>query len=551
MPFVSVAGLPGKVYVPEKNPDGEKKHPCPDCFSCQMCCDTRCAVCRCGKKNAGRPLITLKATGSETTEFSDLDWRIQTGQHWILFGPTGSGKSALAAALAGKPRRPGMEARYYFDDPARYPRGRSHYAHDEIISVSADDNGRGRFGDGFYQARWHSMLETSSPRVRDFLFDSNEPGSDNETHLLENLAVDQLLDRRLIHLSSGEQHKIRIARALLRNPRLIIFKEPFSGLDAPSRKTLRRLIENLLSSATPQLVLSVSRPQDLVQGFTHAVRLENRHVVAMGKINDVLAPQPVQPESPPRFETLSGCSAAAEGETIAQGNVGELVRLTDVTVTYGSVRVLDRVNWTMRKNEHWAILGPNGAGKSTLLSLVTADNPQAYANDITLFGMKRGSGESIWDIKKHIGWMAPELRMFYPGDTPCVRVVCSGFYDSIGLFRNPTPDQEEAACKTMASFEISDLEKRPFHQISAGQQRMALIARAMVKKPDLLILDEPCQGLDAQKREMIIGMLDRLTGQTATRLIYVTHYAEEIPRSITHALFLESGRVTGCGRLTK
>jgi len=182
-----------------------------------------------------------------------------------------------------------------------------------------------------------------------------------------------------------------------------------------------------------------------------------------------------------------------------------------------------------------------------LLSLILADNPQAYANDITLFGKRRGSGESIWEIKQSIGWVAPELHLYYPRSATCLDVVCSGFFDSVGLYRRPSAHQRESASAWLRTLGL-DCAEAVFAEVSEGEQRLALLARAMVKNPALLVLDEPCQGLDAGNRDRVLQAIDSIGGDK-TSLIYVTHRGDELPRRITRVLSLNQGRVVGQAEL--
>jgi molybdate transport system ATP-binding protein len=222
--------------------------------------------------------------------------------------------------------------------------------------------------------------------------------------------------------------------------------------------------------------------------------------------------------------------------------------MKDTIVTYGDTVVLQNINWTMRHEENWAVLGANGAGKTTLLSLILADNPQSYANEITLFGKRRGSGESVWDIKQKIGWVSPELQAFHQKRTPCLNVVCSGFFDSVGLYKTCSPEQIDTAKHWMQSFGISDLAGHPLGTVSVGEQRLVFLARALVKNPLLLIFDELGQGLDYRNRRRILDLLDQLCLQTQVNLIYVTHHYDEMPQAITHVLKLEQGRIREKGQ---
>jgi molybdate transport system ATP-binding protein len=234
---------------------------------------------------------------------------------------------------------------------------------------------------------------------------------------------------------------------------------------------------------------------------------------------------------------------AASTRSVAPASGAEaVVELRSVTVRYGDAIILDRVNLTVRKGEHWALLGPNGAGKSTLLSLLLADNPQAYANHVCLFGRQRGSGESIWEIKARIGWVAPELLAHYPPSWPCLDVVLSGFHASMGLFRGCTGQEMERGRQVLSTLGLESEANQPLQELSQGTQRLVLLARALVADPELLILDEPCQGLDARHARLVTSAVDRLASEGRASVIYVTHHEEEIPACITHVLRLAAGR---------
>ena len=217
--------------------------------------------------------------------------------------------------------------------------------------------------------------------------------------------------------------------------------------------------------------------------------------------------------------------------------------LNDGVVSYNDRPVINHLSWTVNPGEHWQIVGPNGAGKSTLLSLVTGDHPQGYSNDLTLFGRRRGSGETIWDIKKHIGYVSSSLHLDYRVSTNVRNVILSGYFDSIGIYQAVSDKQHKLVQQWL---DILGIDKRtadaPFHSLSWGQQRLALIVRALVKHPTLLILDEPLQGLDPLNRQLVRRFVDVLIGEGATQLLFVSHHAEDAPDCITHRLaFVPSG----------
>src|SRR6185503_9316 len=224
-----------------------------------------------------------------------------------------------------------------------------------------------------------------------------------------------------------------------------------------------------------------------------------------------------------------------------------IVKMNNVHIQYGDKVILDGINWQIMPGERWALLGPNGAGKSTLLSLINGDNPQAYANDIVLFDRKRGTGESIWDIKSKTGFVSPELHQYFPTDNSCLQVIESGYYDTIGLFRQSSKAKAETALRWMKALEIEKYARVLLKNIPASAQRLCLLARALIKNPDLLIFDEPCQGLDAHQQHHFKTLVDTICGMSKVTLIYVSHYQQEIPESVTKVLRLDKGLLAESG----
>jgi molybdate transport system ATP-binding protein len=217
--------------------------------------------------------------------------------------------------------------------------------------------------------------------------------------------------------------------------------------------------------------------------------------------------------------------------------------MVQVTIRYGEKTVLNNINWEVKKGECWHVSGPNGSGKSTLLSLVTADNPQAYANELYLFDQRRGRGESIWDIKRRIGFVSPELHLFFDQSATCFEVIASGLFDTIGLFRQLSATQQEQVTACMELLQLSSIRTKRLFQLSLGQQRMVLLGRALVKNPPLLILDEPAQGLDEAQTSYFKNLVSYICEHFNTTLVYVSHYAQDIPSCVTHYLELEEGKI--------
>jgi molybdate transport system ATP-binding protein len=219
------------------------------------------------------------------------------------------------------------------------------------------------------------------------------------------------------------------------------------------------------------------------------------------------------------------------------------VRMLNVDVQYGGKKILDGINWEIGKGACWALTGQNGAGKSTLLSLITADHPQAYANDIFLFDRKRGSGESIWEIKQKIGYLSPELQLYFDPMATVYSAVASGLFDTIGLFRTLNTEQEKYVWEWLEYLDVTNFASRLLKSLPAGLQRMILLGRAMFKRPPLLILDEPCQGLDAEQTAFTISLIDQYCRRFGAGLIFVSHYKEDFPTCIRQTLHLDNGRM--------
>ncbi len=570
MPFQNIPGLPGKLYVPRKNPDAPKKHNCPDCFSCQMCSDDRCRICRSGCREDRRPLFSIDAAavreGGETL-FAHTSWRVFPDQRWAVIGPTGSGKSILLDALQRKRPIADGSIRYFFgEDGAGAGDGHSCFSPGQILRVSPGTSACGKTaGAGFHQGRWHSMEAGAWPLVKSFLDPENigkkspyevvprprepEQALALRDMLLAELDAEYLLGRRLHHLSNGELRKVLIIQALMRNPKLLIIENPLSGLDEKSRDSMKRILERLSAAAAASILIACASPGEMPGCITHVLYVSGGRVLGRGKKEEVRIPSGLHPAA--GFP----CERAAESVFCPPSVPGKpdpgsrtLIDMRHVFLRYGETAVLSDICWQMRAGQHWAILGPNGAGKSSLLTLVLADNPQAYANDIRIFGIRRGSGENIWEIKQHMGWVASELQRACPGGFSCLQVVCSGFFDSVGLYREPAGKQLQTAEEWMRALQIRYLAEHRFDAASEGEKRLVLIARALVKNPLLLVLDEPCMGLDPLQRSRIRCLLEALCRSRGVHLIYVSHQPEEIPEAVTHVLQLENGRIAASGR---
>ena len=498
--------------------------------------------------------------------FKQIEWQLRGDEQWAVVGPNGSGKSTLAKALLRTIPIYEGEISYFFDSTGDgKPTPRSYFEQGEVIRISPSSHRTLIRGSGYHQSRWNSIGSLNQPSVSEILSGRNieqftrfhvGPTRTDETVYLkrrdeavELLDIHYLLDRKVTHLSNGETRKVLIAQALMQGPKLLILDDPFSGLDNQTRQTIKTAVDELFAQGEMRILLITARMDEIPDGITHVLRVADCEISEMGprqKILDHGLLAHLDDQSLVTGDDLK-LNLAASGSEIPP-NRGILVEMKDVRVTYGDVQVLQNINWQMNSGENWALFGPNGAGKTTILSLILADNPQAYSNHISLFGKRRGSGESIWEIKQKIGWVSPELHVYYHRSISCLNVVQSGFHDSVGLYKNCTDEQTETARQWLRSIGIEDLAERVFGSLSVGEQRLVLICRALVKNPGLLILDEPCQGLDFKNRSTVISLLDQICREIPVNMIYVTHHFDEIPDAITHILKIENGRIVSADK---
>ena len=387
----------------------------------------------------------------------------------------------------------------------------------------------------YYQQRWNAHDQDDAPVVRDLLGTIKDDALKQQ--LFDLFRIEPMLEKKIILLSSGELRKFQLTKTLLTSPRILIMDNPFIGLDAATRNLLFQLLDELTRLASLQIVLVLSMLDDIPSFITHVVPVSNRTVGPKMTREEYLKAFREQ-DTAQSFDELQQRILNYPYEH-ANYDSAEVVRLNKVSIRYGDRTILKDLDWTVMRGQKWALSGENGAGKSTLLSLVCADNPQSYACDISLFGRKRGSGESIWEIKKHIGYVSPEMHRAYLKNLPAIEIVASGLHDSIGLYKRPKEEQMSVCEWWMDIFGIAALKDRPFLQLSSGEQRLALLARAFVKDPELLILDEPLHGLDTYNRRRVKKVIEAFCQRRDKTLIMVTHYENELPATITHRLHLE------------
>lgn len=448
-----------------------------------------------------------------------IDWTICEGEQWAVVGPNGAGKTLLAGVLQKKYAFRSGEHIFMSGKPVSEVV--KSIAFKDIYSLADCRN-------SYYQQRWHSTETEDMPTVSEVL--SEYKDTENLNELLSLFGISDLLPKKLIFLSSGELRKFLVVRTLLSRPEILILDNPFIGLDAPSRDLLVDMLGKMTELHGTQVILLLSNPADLPDMITDVLPVLNRKCLSPMKREEFLENKELLDELFP--DRVSGAiDLPVNGEKeISAYDVA--FRMEKVCIKYGSRTILKDLDWEVKCGEKWSLSGPNGAGKSTLLSLVYADNPQSYANTLYLFDRKRGSGESIWEIKKRIGYVSPEMHLYYMENVPAIQIVGSGYFDSVGLFRKCNAEQEEGALKWMKIFGIDNLKDRSFMTLSSGEQRLALLARAFVKDPDLIILDEPLHGLDISNKKLAASVIESFCSRPGKTLIYVTHYPNELPECV-------------------
>ncbi|MBQ8530126.1 MAG: ATP-binding cassette domain-containing protein [Parabacteroides sp.] len=454
-----------------------------------------------------------------------VNWQIDEGQQWAVIGPNGAGKTLIADILQRKFALKEGEVRWGYEGSASD--GVKSIAFKDIYSLADCRN-------SYYQQRWHSTESDEMPTVAELL---GEHAEEEDFHqILSLFGIEEFLPKKIIFLSSGELRKFLVIRTLLKRPRVLILDNPFIGLDAPSRAVLVDMLQRMTHLEGVQVILLLSNPEEIPEMITHVLPVKQRRCFPTCTREEFLQHSQLIAELFP----TEGVNAVervapivlplAEPKEPATHEV--TFRMEYVSIKYGNRTILKDLDWEVKNGEKWALFGPNGAGKSTLLSLIYADNPQSYANTLYLFDRKRGSGESIWDIKKRIGYVSPEMHLFYMENVPTLRIVGSGFFDSIGLYRKCTEEQEKIALAWMHLLGIEELKERSFLTLSSGEQRLALLARAFVKDPDLIILDEPLHGLDVSNKKRAAAIIEQFCARPGKTLIYVTHYPQELPACV-------------------
>ncbi len=453
--------------------------------------------------------LKLKTPAGDWFPLPDID--ICDNTCTVICGPNGSGKTFYSRVIAGE-----IEPRYG---------ERKEYALPETkIGLVSFDAGVRLIEDE--KRNDESDLNGGAPDLGRSVavYLDYEHHKADEDNFLHRFNLERLIDRGLRALSSGELRKVMILKQLSYNPRLLILDDPFDGLDIQAQKELHELLEELIQHCA--LILITGRRSDVPEITTNLILLKDpagSHEFT--GINHAAVEVWERLNSEERHPPLGNDSKS-------------LIEMKNVSIAYGGNQVLKDISWTVREGEAWKISGPNGAGKTTLMELINGDNPKAFGQDLYLFGKKKGTGEAVWEIKKRIGHVSPALHMRQLMGTPVLDVILSGFFDTIGLYDEPHTKHIDEAMEWADLFGVQNVVKKSMRQLSFGTQRIVLIIRSLIKRPTLLLLDEPCHGLDDQNTAAVLEAAQVIAEKQLSTLLYVSHVAEHHIPAITHQVQL-------------
>lgn len=470
--------------------------------------------------------------------FESLDFQWEKGQQWAIIGDSGRELTAFLETLRGNTVVSNGEIHRPFAlsyISKKNQKGEVHSFRDlmSYVSQSYEFRNRSHQQNFYFQQRFNSSESEDTATVREYLLQdkSKIPGPWTLENVVRLLHLEQLQDKSLLKLSNGETRRLALALGLMRQPELFLMDQPMTGLDLKSRQEFGDFLKVLIGEGV-QVILTTSA-NEIPDGITHIGRLNQSGIeqiwpAAAYHLSEKSSSSPtwdwnllnkLLPKSLPQRESI--------------------IRMESVSIGYGQKQILKNLNWEVKPGDRWLLKGSNGSGKSTLISLLIGENPQAYSQNFWLFDRKRGTGESIWEVKRPTGFVAPELSRYFPANQTCRKVILSGLFDTVGLFKKVTEEQEALAWEWIKLFKLQNLAEMPLNRLSLEHQRWTLLARALIKKPELLILDEASQGMDEFQRRLFRTTVEKIVVFSPITLIYVSHYFEDVPSQVDKILNLE------------
>ncbi len=471
-------------------------------------------------KQASIIVNNITATQFGKQVLNNISFTINQQEQLAIVGPGGSGKTSLAKAIAGLLFTSGTVQ--FLNNNTPYKPLIAYVSQLETLKNLSNVT------DFYYQQRFNSTENEDSLTLLQELSRDNHNQTDIQ-YWLDTFSLGHRTNSPLLQLSNGELKKMQLIKHLLKRPDVLILDNAFVGLDVQSREQLEQQLTNLAQKGLN--IISICSEHQIPAYVTHVA------VIKDGSLQQLISKNKFVPSQTKNHFSATGLPALQKVKFD-----GAVIEMHNVSIRYGQVQILQQINWKVKSGECWALKGANGAGKSTLLSLVTADNPQAYSQNISLFGKRRGTGESIWDIKSKIGFVSPELHKYFDITTTAYNAIGSGFFDTMGLFRQLNTEQHQAVTAWLKYFNLSGVQHKSLSLLSASEQRLILIARALVKNPVLLVLDEPTQGLDDEQVARLINLINTIHAKTKVSIVFTSHYATETPACVSHVIELKSGK---------
>ncbi|UZD22094.1 ATP-binding cassette domain-containing protein [Algoriphagus halophytocola] len=467
--------------------------------------------------------------GKQVFESLDFDW--QEGEQWAIIGSSGAELTTFIETIRGNAVLPkGKLVRPFAKEYTEMKTlaGEINSFRDLIAYVSQRYEIRNKSNQQnfYFQQRFNASENEDTLTVREYLSQVEAKVSgpwtlEKVAHLLR---LEYLLDKSVLLLSNGETRRLALGLGLMRQPRIYLMDQPMTGLDVKSRAEFGEILKVIISKGV-QVLLTTSA-NEIPEGITHVAKLSGKGIEKSWEVADFHLTAKHEQKLSYDWELLDSLLPKRPNAN------EEVIRLENLSIKYGEKQILNNLNWEVRSGERWLLKGANGSGKSTLISLLIGENPQAYSQNLWLFGRKRGTGESIWDVKRPTGFVAPELSRFFPANQTCRKVILSGLFDTMGLFKKVSAEQENLAWKWMTLFHLEAVENIPINRLSLENQRWTLLTRALIKEPKLLILDEASQGMDEFQRRLFKDTVQQICERSSMTLVYVSHYAEDVPEAV-------------------
>lgn len=451
--------------------------------------------------------------------FKNFEWQIEKNESWAIVGNIGTGKTTLLKLIAGTEYLPLHDGKLILENSL---------STNEIEFVSFLDEKKWIVRkDFYYQQRYYTSFTDEEMKLKDFfeLDTIDKIKYENIIQLTQKYKLDVLYDVPFIQLSNGQKNKSILIKSMQLDCKMLLLDNPFVGIDTESRIEIFKLIDEIISN-NKFVIYSTNYPI-FTTSTTHVLELKNQETYNL-----------YLKENFPK-KTNSNKKYANNRTTIKSKR--KVIELNDVNISYHEKSILENINWTVFEAEKWAVLGENGSGKSTLLSLLYADHPHAYKNNILLFDEPRNN-KSIWEIKSRIGYLSSEFHLHFIEPLNVFQTVATGFTDTLYFSKNLSAAQDNKIEECLKIFKIEKLKDRLFLNLSFGEQRLVLFVRAIIKKPELLILDEAYQGFDKATIELCNYYLNNIL-PASTTLIFTSHYKEEMPECINKYLYLEKGKI--------